>query len=358
MGISLTSIHIYGNTVPVDYGNSFRSFSPNWITCTDNFDENDTNHSYKFARTISKQINAPVLRFSVFDSEEIWFEFFLNGKVVSRYSDDTLTSNKKLFDIPSLIGYDDGHKKQLSSILSCSDTETKISMLEEYFGVCLLFHPDLLDESDMLFRERTDKLYKQYQAEEKALTGKAAPIKINLVSEYPGKLFYSPFGKDETFKPHFFLHGYTFDDPPSKYHKLTPVQFTGNSLEVSTSEIFEQDRIPLKYNFEDSRFLIHYGTPDKVTFSEECPHDYSGKTMNLPNGFYPEVFLPSGELLLLGNRRIFVIDQTLKIVAKLSIKGDFVDIIGNYILVTTGESFSGYCYEPKAKIYIYEIVRK
>jgi len=356
MGISLTSIHIFGNTAPVDCDFSFRSFSPNWLTCVDDFTEKAPDHSYKKAKIISKQVDAPVLYFGVFDSEMIWFDFFLNGKVVARYSDEEFVSNKKLFDIPSLIGYDNGQKKRLSSLLSCSDIDTKIAMLEEYLGVCLLFLPELLDEPDMLLRERTDKLYLQYSAEEKALTGKSAPIHLDLVAEYPGKLFWDMFGKHETMKPHFFLHGYTSEVLSSEYHNLTPVRFTGNKLEVSTPDVFEQGRIVRKY--EDPRFQMHYGTPCKVSFTEECPPDYRGKTMILPNGFYPVEFLPSGELLLQGNHRVYIADYTFKIIAKLSIKGDIADVLGNHILVTTGDSFCGYCYEPKAKIYIYEVVKK
>ena len=33
-------------------------------------------------------------------------------------------------------------------------------------------------------------------------------------------------------------------------------------------------------------------------------------------------------------------------------------LIGGQILTTTGDSFCGYCYEPGAKIYIYEVVDK
>ena len=356
MGISLNSVHIFGNTSRVDCGHSFRSFSPNWITCIDDFSEKDPDYSYKLAKLISKQIDAPVLHFWVFDSEMIGFDFFINGRVVSRYSDDEFVSNKKLFDIPAMIGYGDGHKKQLSSILSCSDVDTKIAMLEEYFGVCLLFVPDFLDEPDTLLRERSDNLYQQYKMEEKALTGKAAPIGLDMIAEYPGKLFYDVFGNHATFKPHFFLYGYISDELSAKHSILTPVRFTGERIEEVSQDLFRQDRIPTRYI--DSRFHMHYDTPCKVTFSEECPSEYRGKTMNLPNGFYPREFLSSGELLLEGTHRVLVVDRTLKIIAKLSIKGDIADVLSNYILTTTGDSFCGYCYEPKAKIYIYQIVRK
>lgn len=356
MGTTLTSIHIYKNPAFVDCDYSFHSFSPNWLTCVDDFSKKNRDYTYKTAQSISKKIDAPVLHFGVFDSEMLWFDFFCNGKVVARYSDEEFVINKKLNDIPALIGYDDGQKKRLSSLLCCSDIDFKIAMLEEYFGVCLLFHPELLDKPEMLLRERDDKLYQKYHAEEKALTGKAAPISLNLIAEYPGKLFLEAFGKQDTIKPHFFLHGYTSEDDWNEDRDLTPVRFTGTSLEASSFHVFEQDRVPRE--FKDPRFQIHYKTSYQVTFSEECPADYRGKTMILPNGFYPVEFLPSGELLLQGNHRVYVADHTLMIIAKLTIKGDIADVLGTHILTTTGGSFYLYSYEPKAKIYIYELVKK
>ena len=255
-----------------------------------------------------------------------------------------------------MVGYEEGQKKRLSALLACSDIDLKISMLEEFLGVYLLYFPELSERAETLCRKRSDAIYQKYQEEEKALTGKAKPISINLIAEYPGKLFYDIFGRHETVKPHYFLHGYTTEEVTPNYNTLTPVHFSGSSLDVSDTETFRQDRIDRRH--EDSKFRMQYGTLCKVTFSDKCPSAYRGKTMSLPNGFYPEEFLPSGELLLQGNHRIFVVDSTLKIIAKLSIKGDIADVLENYILTTTGDSFFGYCYEPKAKIYIYEVVKK
>ena len=352
MGTSLSSIHIFGDSAPIDRGFSFRSFSPKWLTCTDYFSEKAHDYPYMAAKFISKHIDAPVLHFGVLDGEMIWFEFFLNGKVISRYSDDEFVTNKKLFDIPALIGFNDGQKKRLSSILSCSDIDFKIAMLEEYLGVCLLYFPKISDDPEMFHRDRSDTLYRKYQAEEKALTGKAAPIQLSLIAEYPGKLFWDFFDRNhlQSIKPHCFLYGYVHEDS----HDLTPVRFTGKSLEKSDLSTFSQDRIQRAY--EDPRFKMHYGTPCKVTFCDECPPAYRGKTMILPNGFYPEGFTNNNDLLLQGNHRIYVADATLKIIAKLPIKGDIADIMDDHVLTTTGDSFCGYCFEPKAKIYIYEIV--
>ncbi len=353
MGTSLSSIHIFGDSAPINCGFSFRSFSSNWQTCVDDFSKKPPDYPYKAAKRISKHIDAPVLHFGVFDSEMIWFEVLCNGKVVSKYSDDEFVANKKLFDIPSLIGYGEGQKKRLSSLLSCSDIDFKIAMLEEYLGVCLLYLPGISDDSEMFHRNRGDALYRKYQAAEKALTGKAAPIHLNLIAEYPGKLFWDFFddGHLESVKPHCFLYGYANDNS----HDLTPVRFTGKNLESSDLSTFSQDRI--RRTQANPLFKMHYGTPCKVTFTDDCPPVYRGKSMTLPNGFYPENFTKTNELLLQGNHRIYVADHTLKIIAKLSIKGDIADVVDDYILTTTGDSFCGYCFEPKARIYIYEIVR-
>ncbi len=353
MGTSLSSIHIFGDSAPIDCSFSFRSFSPNWQTCINDFSEKAPDYPYKAAKYISKHIDAPVLHFGVFDSEMIWFDIFYNGKIVSKYSDDELVANKKLFDIPSLIGYGEGHKKRLSSLLSCSDIDLKIAMLEEYLGVCLLYLPELDDNPQFFHRDRNDTIYRKYQAEEKALTGKAAPIHLKLIAEYPGKLFSDFFNTAHIneIKPHYYLYGYAGNNS----YDLTPVCFVGEKLEESDLSTFSQGRICVP--FDNPQFKMHYGTPCKVTFSDDCPPAYRGKTMTLPNGFFPYDFTNEHELLLEGNHRIYVVDPTLKIIAKLSIKGDIADIMDDYVLTTTGDSFCGYCFEPKAKIYIYKIVR-
>ena len=87
MGLSLTSIHIFGNAIPADCSFSFRSFSQNWMTCIDDLSGKAPDYSYKTAKAISKLVDAPVLHFGVFDSDMIWFDFFRSGKVVARYSD-------------------------------------------------------------------------------------------------------------------------------------------------------------------------------------------------------------------------------------------------------------------------------
>jgi hypothetical protein len=48
----------------------------------------------------------------------------------------------------------------------------------------------------------------------------------------------------------------------------------------------------------------------------------------------------------------------MKMIAKHSIKGDCVDMIGDYILTASGASFYGYEYEPKATVRIYRLSEK
>ena len=221
-------------------------------------------------------------------------------------------------------------KRRLSDILSCADTERKIALLEEYFGVCLTFVPEMLDEPEALCRERSERLYRAYREEEKLLTGKSAPMALRLAAEYPGKLFFYRFQDERIMvKPHFFLHGYAGDPDEDERHRiLTPVHFARGALEPSDWETFAQGRIP---RCPDTRFVLQCGTPVRVTFSGECPPEYRGRTMALPAGAYPEAFLPTGELLILGEHRIYVVEPaTLKIVAKLPHKGDVADVVGNY----------------------------
>jgi len=360
MGLSLTSIHISGNALPKNCELCFSSFSDGWLTCTDEISDEEPKYAYKAAKAVSKCTDSPVLYFNVFDGDIIYFEFFLNGKSAARYSNEELVANKKLYDIPSLAGYESGHKKRLSAILACSDVDLKISMLEEFFGVCLLYIPELSDNRDMLFRKKDDAVYLKYLEHERSLTGKSAPIAIEQIAEYPGKIFYHKFNflnekRDDTFKPHFFLYGYETENSDM----LTPVRFTGKGLEKTDHEAFSQGRISMAYPYKgDTRFIMDYGTPTRVTFSDECPSEYRGRTMELPNGFYPHGFLTSNELVLRGTGKIYIADPTLKIIAKLSIKGELADIEDDCLLTYSGDSFCGYCFEKGAKVYVYRITKK
>lgn len=177
MGISLSSIHIYGNSETLECGFSFQAFSPNWLTCTEDFSEREPSFPAETSKILSKKISATVLCFHIFDSEMISFDVFCGGKLAARYSDDEFTANNKLYDIPALLGCEEEQKKRLSVILSCADVDLKIEMLEEYLGVCLLFLPELADKPELLLRKRSDTIYRKFQEQERALIGGGRPFK-------------------------------------------------------------------------------------------------------------------------------------------------------------------------------------
>ncbi len=347
MGTTLTSIHAYSKCEPDNCGFSFRSFSDGWYTCTDDFSDKSTEYIYKAAVLISKKVSVPILFFSVFDSDEIYMAMFKDGKLVSRYSSDETTANKKIYSIPEALGYKE-EKRRLSNILSCTDTKLTISMLEEYFGVCLLYTPELDNDISPSDYSRDDSVYRKYMAAEKALCGKAAPMEARLVTKFNGKIFCNEFTAPSTEKPHCFLIGYR----ESKKPEYSRVRFTGKEFCEISEEEFESGRIP---KFSDPRFSPRYGSP--LTFSELAPSEWHGKTVELPSGYLAVGFLSSGELLLADSGKILVMDIGLKVVSKLRVKGDVADVVNDHILTYTGDSFCGYCYEPKAQVFIYEIVR-
>ncbi len=78
----------------------------------------------------------------------------------------------------------------------------------------------------------------------------------------------------------------------------------------------------------------------------------------LPSGFFPDTFTDKGELILVGKHKVYMVDPSLKIIAKLSIKGDYCDYADEHILVTKGDSFYVYYHHPNAKVYIYRVGRK
>lgn len=354
MGTSLNSIHVFSDEAPEMGTAAFASFSEGWQTCI--HVPEMLGEAEKLARCISRQTPAPVLCFSVFDSESIILHGYRQGKAVVKYTDDELIANKRLFDIPALFGLPEGQKRRLSAILGCSDTELKIAMLEEYLGVCLLYVPELEAAPEELRRERGDTIYRRFQQEERLLVGKSAPYELKMVATYPGKLFYNYFSDhDRHTKPHRYLYGFDTCESISGDGNLRPVRFSGEALMDTHEDIWINT--PKKYS-DDPRFAIAFGTPCRVTFTQECPPPYRGKIMTLPSGFYPQEFTQEMNLLLVGNHRIYVVDPSLKVIAKLSVKGDYCDMVGDCILTTTGESFFAYYFNPKQAVYIYRLQRQ
>ncbi|MBQ7886153.1 MAG: hypothetical protein IJ313_04580 [Clostridia bacterium] len=185
------------------------------------------------------------------------------------------------------------------------------------------------------------------------MTGKAAPIELKLIESIPGKLFYDVF-TGNNMKAHYFLHGYTEDEDDARF---TPVHFTGKSLEAVSWEEFEKDR--MERNLIDERFQYGYKAPSTtVTFSEKCPPAFAGKTMVLPAGCYPFEFTNDGLLLLRNKQRVCFVDESLKVIAKLPIKGSAADLLDGYLLTASESSFCVYGYAASARICIYQIIRK
>lgn len=169
-------VHIYTEeSISVD---GFVSMCDNWLTCTMNID-------YSEARKLSKNLNKPVLYFYCNSDEVFDMYFFFDGKTVVKYCNDGLGENKGIFKLPSLVGYQEGNKRRISSILACKDLDKQIALLEEFLGVGL--------KNPRVSAKRDDVLYQMYIKSEKQLTGKNAPIKKELVFETDGKLFHTPF---------------------------------------------------------------------------------------------------------------------------------------------------------------------
>ena len=350
MGTSFASIHVFDSKEIQTSYCEFRPFSDGWQTCISDFSDKDWEYSLKMAKLISKQTSSPVLYFQIFDSDYIYFEFLQNGKIVARYSDDEFSTNKNLYGIPTLLGYGDGYKKRLSRILSCDDAEEKTELLEEYFGVCLLPFSECFSDNSTLRREKGDKLYNEFIEREKAIYGKKAPVILELIAEYKGKIFWDYFGS-YTEKEHCYLFGYE-----SESHKLTPVRFCGERIIEISDEEFSRNRTLRKYEYDFCKMI--YGTTCYAEFNGSAPEPYANKKIKLPNNLYPLGFDTKNRLILGGQHKIYIADKDMKIIAKCQIKGDFADMIGDYILTASGDSFCGYEYDTRATVRIYRMMEK
>ena len=354
MGLSLTSIHIYSDSVPADCGFNFRSFSENWFTCIDPLPCEEMKNTYSAARKLSKKTSATVLWFYLFDSDMIWMTFFKDGKTAASYTNDGFTPGKKLFSIPALVGYEDGNKKRISNILACPDVLLKIEMLEEFFGVDLLFEPYLLETDQNLSRTRGDTLYKQYIQEEKPQSHRKPLMALKCIVKFPGKLYDHYFEGRWPSEKHYFLLQTKQEDGSAPY---VPVRFTGAGFEPCDPNHFENSAPP-RFN-NDPRFRIAFSADNgrgkvHVEFTDQAPALFQGKAFPLPAGYFPADFLPTGEFLLSGHNRLAVVNSEKAVLANPTFKGELVDILDGHIVTTTGHSFY-YGDEPGAMIYIYQL---
>ena len=238
-----------------------------------------------------------------------------------------------------------------------------MQLLEEYFGVCLIPFSEFLEHSpDSLVRIRSDKLYQAYLAEEKKLIGKQSPIKATLVSEVTGKLFERRFKDADflTFTPHHYYFGYDTWESNWEEGALRTVRFEQGKLVPISQEEF--DAAPKKLRREarvDGRISEDYFPVYKVHFTDKAPERLKNKTLIPPRGYSFCWFDEKGRAVLSNGRDgIAIVDETLKIIAKIRVKGCPVDYFDGYLLTAGSGSFCGYCFEPSNAIRIYRIYDK
>ena len=359
MGMTLSSIHVF-TTEPIIGVEYFVSLSDGWQTYMPPQMPEDLLEYRKFAKRVSNITDAPVLWFYVFDDEAICLEFYQKGKRISSYSSEGTTGTKNLYGIPALIGYEDGQKRRLSHILACADVELQIELLEEYFGVCLLACPEFLDEPNEFFRRtRCDVKYQELLAEEKEITGKKARIKAELIFEEKGKIFDHKFGDHSiAYKPHHYYFGYTSWASIFMNGNLKPVRFSGEKLIViSQAEFDAAESAPSRYEHEDERFTCDFFPANKVFFTEKAPQGLRGKTLKLPKGYYFQWFDHRGRAILSDEKGgVIIVDDALKSIAKIRLKGSPVDFVDGYILTAGSRSFFEYCHYPTDAIRIYKLI--
>lgn len=362
MGTTFSSIHVYSSNAVSGFPN-FYSFSEGWQTYIPSEEQEDPFAFQKMAKKISRSIDAPVLWFYIFDSESLLFEFYKNGKKAAAYSQMDSNRCKNLFGIPSLIGYENGQKRRLSKILSCADIDFQLELLEEYFGVCLIPFPEILEESpNIISRVRGEDLYQAYLAEEKKLTGKQAPIKVMLISEQTGKLFEHRFTDNDrrTYRPHHYYFGFDTFESSLEEGALHPVRFEQGKIVSITQEEFDAvPKVLREHARIDERFSEEFYPSYKVHFTDKAPAGLKNKTLITPRGYYFYWFDEKGRAVLSNERGgIAVVDDSLKVIAKIHVKGDPVDFVDGYILTAGSESFYAYYYNPSNAVRIYRIYDK
>lgn len=361
MGTTLSSVHVYTPNA-ISGMKDFYSFSNGWQTYLPEEPPEDPFEYRPFAKKISKRIDAPVLWFYIFDSESIWFEFYQNGKKVSAYSQQDLTGTKNLYGVPALVGYEEGQKRRLSRILSCADVDFQIELLEEYFGVCLIPFPEMLDEGEAaLCRERGDRLYCSLLEEDKKVAGKQAPMKAELVWQRTGKIFERKFGADHnTFKPNHFYFGYDTFFSNFQNGALRPVRFEkGELVEISQEEFNCAPQVLCCDGRKDDRIEEEYYPVAKVRFTDKAPAGLRGKTLVMPRGFWFFCFDEKGRAILSDERGgISVVDDTLKVIAKMRVKGMPIIYADGYILTAGTHSFYAYVYDRSDAVRVYRISEK
>ena len=359
MGTTISTIHAYTtDPIPEVFG-EFQNISEEWQSLIPDYEDCDFEAMHKTARKLSKAIEAPVLWFWEYDSDEMGFALLQAGKQVSRFSTDEFEQNKGLFKIPQLVGYPEGNKRRISRILSCGDIDDMTEMLEEFFGVPLCCDRDiLLSEPELLIRSKGDERFRAFAEEEKRLRGKTAPFELRLREEIPGKLFHTLFGAaDHRGRASVYYYGYRDESSWLREEALSTVRFENGRLQPISQEEF--DSAPyLDPGYESPYFSHEYYPKIKVTFEEEAPTVLAGKSFVLPSGYFAFDIFGEDKLFLNGRNSLAVMDGNGQVIAKMSVKGNPVEMKDGYVLTVSGGSFGMYFHEPKAMVRIYEILDK
>ena len=199
-------------------------------------------------------------------------------------------------------------------------------------------------------------------AEEKKLTGKQSPVKVELISEQAGKLFNHKFDDEDkhSFKPYHYYFGYDTFVSNSESGALRPVRFEHGRLVAITEEEFDAAPKVLSQNVRvDERFSEEFYPTYKIHFTDKAPEGLKNKTLVTPRGFYFYWFDEKGRAILSNERGgIVVVDETLKVIAKVHVKGTPVNYADGYILTVGSESFFAYYYNPSNTVRIYRIYDK
>ena len=354
MGLSLTSLHVFSDTPPKGMEPSFRSFSPGWYTYTGPL---DPEREYFFARSLSKVTEGAVLIFSVFDSEQVWFAFFQKGKRIADFSTDCSATPKGTSKIPELIRETGpGSKKRISDILKCADPELLISLLEEFFGVCLLVCEEDTDSPESLRRERSDTLFRPYRKELDGIRGRNAAIRLELVKTLPGKIFIHHWGSDAYCPRNYYYYGF---DAPDRF-QLTYMEFIGEDLIPCdpVAAVAHSDRL-LDIELGKAGVTEEYDPRTgkcTVRFDEKAPEAFRGREIQCPRGYHVFCFDERDHILFTDySRSLLFADPDGRTVAYLSIKGDPIDCRNGYILTEGSGSEWAYDYSPTDYVRIYRI---
>ena len=356
MGTTLCSVHVYTNE-PIDPAlGEFRSFSEGWQTA---MSVQMIANTPSFARKLSRKIQTPVLMFDIYDSDEVEFVIFENGRTSASYSTYAESGNKGISKIPGIFGYPDSDRRRLSAILRCYDIDQKVEMLEEFFGVALIIDDELIELTpEYTERCRGEELYLAYREQERMLRGKRAPVHAVLTEEFNGKLFdHRRESPNVICVSGYYFFGY--DSPESEDDDLCGVHFENGQLKKTTAKV----RLCLGWShgpqYRDDRYFLQF-EPNKITFTDLCPEAYRGRTFSIPARFCFPIGFNSGEHLILsdGLNGLACMNPEGKVIAMFSVQGSVYGMEGGYVLTVEHGIHMGYRYDPESYIRIYYIEDK